>query len=145
MRLMAAVRSFVCLVALGAAVSCGGGGGANGGGSPAPSPSPTPPPANPPAGQVNIVGDRGNQSFTPNPVPAPNSGTLVWNNVDGVVHRIVANDGSFDTGNISPGAASRAIQVPAGGANYHCSIHPGMVGAINSTAGSTPPCTGIYC
>ena len=71
--------------------------------------------------------------------------TVVWHNNDGTVHRIVANDNSFDTGNISANGNSQAITVPAGGINYHCSIHPGMVGAINSTGGSTPPCTGIYC
>ena len=35
--------------------------------------------------------------------------------------------------------------VPAAGANYHCSIHPGMVGAINGSSGTAPPCSGIYC
>ena len=142
MRLTTAVRSLVCLGAL-TAMSCGGGGGGGGSQSPAPSPSPTPPPTQ--ATQVNIVGERGNQSFNPNPVPAPANGMLAWNNTDNLVHRIVANDGSFDTGNISPGATSSPIQAPAGGANYHCSLHPAMIGAVNSSSGATPPCQGIYC
>ena len=108
-----------------------------------PRPLPTPPPT--PAGQVNIVGQRGNTSFSPNPVTAAANQTTVWNNADTVVHRIVANDGSFDTGNIAPGAASAAMAIPAAGSNYHCSIHPAMVGAIRATAGEPPPCTGIYC
>jgi plastocyanin len=145
MRVMRVTRMSVVVLAV-LAVSCGGSDGGGGGGqSPAPTPSPTPNPSPPPAGQVNIVGELGNQSFNPNPVPAPGTNMLVWNNADGVVHRIVANDGSFDTGNISPGASSDAIPVPTDGANYHCSIHPAMIGVVNSTGGSTPPCTGIYC
>ena len=69
--------------------------------------------------------------------------TIAWRNTDGVVHRIVANDGSFDTGDIAPGATSAPRTLTADGANYHCSIHPGMVGAINSAAGAPPPCSGL--
>lgn len=138
MRMIPVVRGVLCGVAL-AVAGCGGGGGYN---PPAPGPSPTPTP--PPAGQVDIVGQRGSQSFNPNPSTAPAQG-LVWRNADGVVHRIVANDGSFDTGDLAPGASSAPVPVPAGGANYHCSLHPAMVGAINSSAGQPPPCTGIYC
>lgn len=122
---------------------CGGGGGYN----PSPNPTPTPTPAPPPAvaGQVNIVGQRANTSFSPNPVTADANQTTVWNNADSVVHRIVANDGSFDTGNIAPGAASAAMAIPPAGANYHCSIHPAMIGSVRGTGGEPPPCTGIYC
>jgi len=124
--------------------ACGGGYSSPDAPSPAPAPAPAPAPS---AGSttVSIVGDRGNQSFNPNPATPSTAMTIVWHNNDGIVHRIVANDNSFDTGNISGNGSSQAITVPAGGINYHCSIHPGMVGAINSTGGSTPPCTGIYC
>ena len=70
---------------------------------------------------------------------------MTWLNQDSVVHRIVANDGSFDTGNIAPGDTSQAMTIPTNGARYHCSIHPTMLGAVNSTGGNTPPCTGQYC
>ncbi len=140
MRLIFATRYALCGLAI-VAVSCGGGDG----GTPNPAgPSPNPPSA-PQAGQVNIVGQRGNQSFNPNPVPPASNQMIVWRNTDGEVHRIVANDGSFDTGNIAPGASSAATAVPAAGANYHCSLHPAMIGGISSTGGQTPPCTGIYC
>jgi len=95
---------------------------------------------------VAIVGQQGANSFNPNPATAATSGSLVWNNGDNVVHRIVANDGSFDTGNIAPGAASTAMAMPADGARYHCSIHPSMIGAVKSAnGGAPPPCTGQYC
>lgn len=102
----------------------------------------TPPPATTTA--ITIVGDRGNSSFNPNPGSA-SGGMVTWRNSDSVVHRIVSNDGSFDTGDIAPGATSQARPVVAAGMNYHCSIHPGMIGAINAESGPPPPCTGIYC
>jgi plastocyanin len=72
--------------------------------------------------------------------------SVAWHNNDGTTHRIVANDGSFDTGNIAPGATSSAVRPAAAGANYHCSIHPSMTGAIGSQQGTAPPeCTGPYC
>ena len=128
--------SVLGLVVAGAA--CGGGGSGT-------SPSPT---TSAPSGAsvtVSIMGDRGNKSFNPNPVSPGAPLTVAWQNADGVAHRIVANDTSFDTGNIGANGTSTVVTVPSGGVNYHCSIHPGMVGAINGSSGTAPPCTGPYC
>jgi plastocyanin len=103
----------------------------------------TPPPSG--ASTVAIVGDRGAQSFNPNPVTLGSGRMVSWRNSDGTVHRIVANDGSFDTGNIAAGATSGAITLSTDGANYHCSLHPGMIGAISAASGVPPPCMGQYC
>jgi len=127
-----------------ALVGCGSGGSGYGGNTGTPT-TPTAPPA---AGQgvVTIVGDRGGQSFAPNPGTGNTDQMVVWRNNDTVTHRLVVNDTTLDTGDIAPGATSRAIQLPAGGANYHCTIHPGMVGAIQGSGGTQPPpCTGAYC
>jgi hypothetical protein len=35
--------------------------------------------------------------------------------------------------------------MPGGGTNYHCQIHPGMIGAVSGGSGGAPPCTGLYC
>jgi plastocyanin len=95
---------------------------------------------------INIVATTGSQSYNPNPATQSQGATVAWRNSDGVVHRIVANDGSFDTGDIAPGATSRTLSVSAAGVNYHCSLHPAMVGAIGSAQGQPPPpCTGQYC
>jgi plastocyanin len=95
---------------------------------------------------VNVNASAGSQAFNPNPASMATTGTVAWANRDVAVHRIVANDGTFDTGDIAPGATSRAISVPAAGSNYHCSIHPTMVGAIGGSQGQPPPpCTGTYC
>jgi plastocyanin len=71
---------------------------------------------------------------------------VVFRNADTVTHRVRLNDLSIDTGDIAPGAISSAVQMPASGANYHCSIHPDMIGALSAAAGGpAPPCEGIYC
>ena len=124
-----------------AAAGCGGGGGD----------SPTTPTSPSPGGStstvtINIVATSGAQSYNPNPAMQTQGVTVAWRNSDGVIHRIVANDGSFDTGDLAPGVTSRALSVSAAGVNYHCSLHPEMIGAIGSTQGQgPPPCTGQYC
>ena len=138
MRVVSSVRSAAVILAF-LAAGCGGSGYSS---SPSPTPTPTPTPT---AGQINIVGLAGNRSFNPNPAPLTTDHMATWTNTDGVTHRIVANDGSWDTGNIAPGASSAAIPLPAGGTNYHCSLHPTMIGAVNDSSGTTPPCTGVYC
>lgn len=108
--------------------------------------TPSPPGGGAAALTIAIVATSGPQSFSPNPATRTQGGGVAFRNADGVVHRIVANDGSFDTGDLTPGATSRAIDVAAAGTNYHCSLHPAMVGAIGSTQGEPPPpCTGLYC
>ena len=127
-------------IVVGVAVcSCGGSGGS--------SPNPTTvtlAPA-PTATTIDIVGQRGAQSFSPNPA-AVNQGTMfVWRNMDSRLHHIVLNDGSVDSGDIAPGASSPALRLGTDGANYHCTIHPDMVGSINRSGGGPPPCEGPYC
>jgi plastocyanin len=106
--------------------------------------TPSNPPGQPPV-SISIVGDRGAQSFNPNPASVSQNGTVTWRNADSMVHRIVFNDNSGDTGDIAPGATSRAVTLSTNGTNYHCTIHPTMIGAISSSNEGPPPCTGIYC
>src|SRR6266849_5884753 len=112
--------------------SCGGG-----------SSNPTSPTTS--SATVNIMGLLGAQSFSPNPASVNQGSMVVWQNSDTVPHHIVMNDGSLDTGDIAPGNASAALQLATNGANYHCMIHPTMVGSINMATGTPPPCQGPYC
>jgi plastocyanin len=96
------------------------------------------------ATQINILGERGGNSFTPNPAPSGLT-TVQFMNTDGETHHIVANDGSFDSGNIAPGQASPVLSLTTDGTNYHCSIHPTMIGSMDATDGAPPPCRGAYC
>jgi plastocyanin len=94
---------------------------------------------------INIVGQNGTQAFTPNPASFGGQ-TVAFKNNDSVPHRVVLNDGTVDTGDIAPGATSRTVQMPGSGTNYHCSIHPGMIGAVSGSSGGAPPtCEGVYC
>jgi plastocyanin len=99
-----------------------------------------------PAGPVtiNIVGERGANSFSPNPAEAAGQ-MVVFRNTDSVVHRVRLNDASLDTGDIAPGATSSPVRMPAGGTNYHCALHTTMIGAVNAAGSAPPRCTGDYC
>ena len=89
---------------------------------------------------INVVAINGAQSFSPNPATLPAGQTVVWHNIDSITHRVVLNDGSFDTGNLNPGASSQpmTINLPSGGDPYHCSIHPSMVGTLVAPPSATP-------
>lgn len=94
---------------------------------------------------ILITGQRGAQSFSPNPATAGGQ-LVVFLNTDTEAHRVRLNDSSVDWGVIAPGARSQAFRMPAEGTNYHCDLHPGMVGSVNPEAGGNPPrCTGEYC
>jgi plastocyanin len=102
-------------------------------------------PSTPNVPTINIVGQNGTQAFTPNPASFGGQ-TIAFKNNDSVPHRVVLNDNSVDTGEILPGATSRTVQMPLSGTNYHCSIHPGMIGAVAGSSGGAPPaCEGVYC
>ncbi len=90
---------------------------------------------------VNIMGQKNDQSFNPNPVPLSQGSQIVWHNSDNVVHHIVMNDGSFDSGDIAPGGTSKAMTLSSAGGNYHCTIHPTtMFGSVNvATTDPNPP------
>ena len=126
--------TFILVVVLTAAVSasrCGGGNSS--------SSTPTNPGnSTPTVVTVSIVGIKGNASYVPDPVPASSGDQVMFKNNDTLSHRIVMDDNSVDFGILSPGASSAAKGVGAGG-NFHCTIHPSMVGSINGAVAPTPP------
>lgn len=138
------MRSPVWKLSVGAATlaltACGGSS------SPTPPTSPSPSPgsgSNPVT--INIVGENGSRSFDPNPASAGGQ-MVVFKNNDRIVHRVILNDSTIDTGDIAPGATSREIRMPNNGTNYHCTIHPDMIGSVNQeSGGAPPPCSGPYC
>jgi plastocyanin len=132
-------KASVFVVACLAAAGCGGGG--SNGSTPT---APTQTAATSNVVTITISGQSGIQSFAPNPATAAGQ-MVVFRNADTVAHRVVLNDASLDTGDIAPGATSRAILMPAAGTNYHCSLHTAMVGAISAPNQAPPPCTGDYC
>lgn len=137
------MQSRIGLMAIAAALvaaSCGGSGGS---GSTATSPTSTSVAA--PSGAtivtINIIGNKGALSFSPNPATVPEGQMVIWHNTDTIVHRVVF-DGLVDTGDINPGASSAPQALGAVSKGYHCSIHPTMVGSLN---GATTPDPGSGC
>lgn len=129
------------VIALGVGVWGCGSGYSNGNGSPV---SPAPAPTVPGAITINVVAVNGAQSFSPNPATLPAGQTVLWHNVDTVTHRVVLNDQSVDTGDLAPGAFSQPMTIRAAG-QYHCSIHPSMVGSFDQATQAALPCQGPYC
>lgn len=86
---------------------------------------------------INIMGDKGALSFSPNPATVPAGQMVVWKNTDTIVHHVVI-DGVADTGDLNPGASSAPKALGGTDKGYHCSIHPGMVGALNNAATPDP-------
>ena len=134
-------RMFPGLAAvLGLVAVCGCGGGGSSSGSPTtPSPTTTGP------AMIVITSNNGARSFSPNPASLGGQ-MVVFRNSDTVVHRVRLNDGTLDSGDIAPGATSTALLMPAAGTNYHCPLHPSMIGAVGPSSGAPPPtCQGEYC
>ena len=141
---MRSISGVCTLVLLLVAVGCGGGGSSYSSTPTSPTTTTTTTTSTTNAVIITITSQNGTQSFSPNPASA--GGQMVaFKNADSVTHRVVLNDASIDTGDIAPGATSRAVQMPSAGTNYHCSIHTTMVGAIAGTSGETPTCQGPYC
>ena len=125
--------SFILVTVLAAAVfaaGCGGGGSS--------SQTPTSPATNTPSTvTVAIQATNGNKSYVPNPVATSSGDQVLFKNNDTVTHHIVMDDNSVDFGTVAPGVSSAAKSVGAGG-NFHCTIHPSMVGSINGAVAPTP-------
>jgi plastocyanin len=71
-----------------------------------------------------------NFAFDPDSVTIQVGDTVTWTNNDGTAHTATAIGGSFDTGNIGPGASDSVTFDTAGTFAYVCSIHPQMTGTV---------------
>ena len=125
-----AVRTALLAVLAAAALpaaSCGGGGGGV---------------TNPPSGGggggggsadviITIIAENGNMSFNPNPAIVNVGQRVSWRNSASALHTATQNGGTFDTGAINSGATSAPVTMgTAGNFDYHCSLHPAMVGTL---------------
>src|SRR5262245_8605521 len=131
----------VCFAAL-LCASCGGSGGYGGSSSATPPTTPTPT-GNTNVTTITISGQKGDQSFSPNPGMVASGQSVVWKNADSTTHRIVIPEIGVDTGNIAPGASSSPVSLANVSRAYHCSLHPSMVGTLNDGS-PTPSPNGGY-
>jgi alcohol dehydrogenase (cytochrome c) len=77
------------------------------------------------------------QYYQPDPAQIQPSSQVTWQNKDSAPHTATADDGSFDTGNIAPGASGSATVQGQGQISYHCTIHPFMKGTLQVSASSS--------
>src|SRR5436190_24326061 len=119
---------------------CSGGGYSSGSTSPA---APTPMTSNV-AVTIIVVAINGAQSFSPNPATLPASQMVVWHNVNNTTHRVVLNDRSVETGDLAPGMSSQPMAIGVAGGQYHCAIHPVMVGSLNQDTSTPSPSSSAY-
>jgi plastocyanin len=71
------------------------------------------------------------EAFVPPQISVSSDGNIVsWTNDDSTEHTVTADDGSFDSGPISPGDTFENTMDSPGDFGYHCAIHPFMTGVV---------------
>ena len=80
----------------------------------------------------------GDKAYSPNPIDVKVGEGLTWTNDDSQIHTATsgaagaADAGSvFDSGIMSPDATFDFVFDTAGTYDYHCTMHPQMVGTVN--------------
>jgi plastocyanin len=69
-------------------------------------------------------------SFNPQQLQVKVGDTVTISNDDTATHTWTADDGSFDAGELAPGATKTQIFSQAGTVKYHCKIHSSMQGEV---------------
>jgi len=84
---------------------------------------------------VIVSGAGGNTSskgYSPSTITVVlgHNNTISWTNDDASIHTVTANDGSFDSGSLVPGATFTHTFTTPGTYEYHCTYHPWMTGVV---------------
>ena len=69
-------------------------------------------------------------AFDPAAVEIPVGATVTWTNTGAATHTATASDGTFDSGQLAPGASFSHTFTAAGTFPYICQIHPQMTGTV---------------
>jgi plastocyanin len=69
-------------------------------------------------------------AFAPATITVSVGTTVTWTNNDSTGHTVTADDGSFASGTLAPGATFSQAFTTAGTFAYHCSIHSSMQGTV---------------
>lgn len=73
-----------------------------------------------------------NSTFSPATLGFAVGGTVTWINDDNMIHTVTADDGSFNSGDLQPGATFRQTFNIPGTVPYHCIYHRGMTGSVTA-------------
>lgn len=76
--------------------------------------------------------------FTPKTLNAQAGDTVVWTNTGATAHTATAPDGSFDSGDVAPGAKFEHKLDKTGTFTFSCKPHPWMTGKIVVAAAGAP-------
>jgi plastocyanin len=71
-----------------------------------------------------------NMAFSATTLKISAGTTVKWTNNDGITHTVTADNGSFNSGNIAPGASFTKQFTTKGTFAYHSSIHPMMTASV---------------
>jgi len=71
-----------------------------------------------------------NGGYSPASVSIHVGDTITWTNADDQDHTVIAQDGSFNSGNIGSGRSFSHTFTTAGTIAYYCKYHPRMKGAV---------------
>jgi len=72
----------------------------------------------------------GNRAYMPADLTVDVGTTVTWTNTDSTSHTSTSNAPGWDSGIVAPGAKFSFAFQNAGTFQYHCAIHPGMVGTV---------------
>jgi plastocyanin len=70
-------------------------------------------------------------AFGPTPIDVLPGEAVTWTNQSDRTHTVTADDGSFDSGEMTGGAVFSQTLAAVGAVTYHCRIHPEMHGEID--------------
>jgi plastocyanin len=82
------------------------------------------------AGAEVAIVDEDGRSFEPADVTVAAGETVTWSHEGGLPHTVTAEDGAFDSGDLSGGDTFSHTFEEAGSFPYVCSIHPDMTGTV---------------
>ncbi len=71
-----------------------------------------------------------NFAFSVSTLTVSTGTTVKWTNNDAATHTVTADDGSFDSGNMAPGASFRKTFNSPDSIPYHCNIHSSMKASV---------------
>jgi plastocyanin len=77
----------------------------------------------------------GDNFFDPPNAAIELESTITWTNNGAEPHTVTADDGSFDSGVLNPGASYTVAFDGLGTVTYHCAIHPEMRGSVSVGGG----------
>jgi plastocyanin len=78
-------------------------------------------------------------AFKPSTVTITAGQAVTWRNTSTTIHTVTADDGSFDSGQLSQNDQFANVFDTPGTYAYHCSIHPQMTGKVIVKAAAQTP------